>query len=71
MVKSILTPTHSGSFKSLLNQPFTGTLYHTATNGQTLFFKPPILDVVDVDLQVISHLAQNRLSHLGRIFRLA
>ena len=57
MVKSILTPTHSGSLKSPLNQPFTGTLYHTATDGQTLFFKLPILDMVDVSFQVISYLA--------------
>jgi hypothetical protein len=71
MIKAVLTPPHSYAFEALPNEPFTSTLNHSTANRQTHLFELPILNVFQMRLQVISHLAQGRFCCFSYVFGLA
>ena len=43
MVKAIVTPTHANALEVLLNQSFTGTLYHSRAQGEVQMLKGRVL----------------------------
>ncbi|ETW94917.1 MAG: hypothetical protein ETSY2_48935 [Candidatus Entotheonella gemina] len=56
MVEAILAPSHSHSFKTLLDEPFTGALNHSRAQRQTQLFVQRIIKVIMVANQVGMHL---------------
>src|SRR6266851_1141763 len=52
MVKARLTPPHSNTLETLLDEPFTGTLDHATPNRQSQVLVVRIVDMIPVPLQV-------------------
>ena len=46
VIESILAPTHTDPFETLLDEPFAGTLHQTTADRQSQFLEVGVVDVV-------------------------